>query len=190
MGCAERAMDRVRPDDEPTWVRFSTDVQLRAEFTYASHLHDAKQPPSAVDRWQPLTSLTGRGAAHPPLQQRRLSPPRGSRGRPADTLLSATSCSSRDRSVEHATVPYLPRRFRSGWSEYGAVRAGPGEGCRRAPPANRRARRTLGSGTDGKPASVPLGSVGKSASSGTFACRGVGTAGRGPPLLPAPGRQP
>ncbi len=36
MSRAEHAMDRLHPDDEPLWVRFFTDVQLQAEFTYAS----------------------------------------------------------------------------------------------------------------------------------------------------------
>jgi len=33
---AEKALDRVHPDDEPVWVRFFTLDQLHAEFTYAA----------------------------------------------------------------------------------------------------------------------------------------------------------
>jgi len=36
MSRAERALDQVKPGDEPFWIRFFTSTQLQAEFAYAA----------------------------------------------------------------------------------------------------------------------------------------------------------
>jgi hypothetical protein len=54
---AEQALDRVRPDDEPFWIRFFTSEQLQAEFAYAAG--ELKQPSDVRAFALPVLAASG-----------------------------------------------------------------------------------------------------------------------------------